>query len=288
METRWLYTASTDFEALREASKGVCVIPMGCVEKHGLHLPLGTDIIQASHIAFRASQIEPFTVFPDFWFGDYPINTPWAPTGSLTPRLETELLLLEELCDQIGQNGFRIICVYNWHGGNTSWLKAFLRKMANRKHGYVVCFTNGVDRIPHKMAEYLETYGSGSIPELKPEDEALLARLHAAGIKTGHACISEAANVLAAAPESVHLECLGIEDGRSRHQTDYLREAGIHITAEGWDVDYPNNFAGDDPSDLNERLAQASFRMESEDLAKRIKILKEDQNLYKWHEKYWI
>ena len=43
METRWLYTTSENFPALVEASKEVCVVPLGCVEKHGLHLPLGTD-----------------------------------------------------------------------------------------------------------------------------------------------------------------------------------------------------------------------------------------------------
>ena len=46
METRWLYTNSYDFPALREASAYTCLIPMGCVEKHGLHLPLGTDILK--------------------------------------------------------------------------------------------------------------------------------------------------------------------------------------------------------------------------------------------------
>ena len=43
METRWLYTTSENFPALVEASAKTCVIPMGCVEKHGLHLPLGTE-----------------------------------------------------------------------------------------------------------------------------------------------------------------------------------------------------------------------------------------------------
>ncbi|MBR5253189.1 MAG: creatininase family protein, partial [Clostridia bacterium] len=58
METRWLYTNSYDFPALREASEGVCIIPMGCIEKHSVHLPLGTDILKASRLCHMASQIE--------------------------------------------------------------------------------------------------------------------------------------------------------------------------------------------------------------------------------------
>ena len=70
METRWLYATSDNFTELKKASKDTCIIPMGCVEKHGLHLPLGTDILQASEIAWQASQLETVCVFPDFIFGD--------------------------------------------------------------------------------------------------------------------------------------------------------------------------------------------------------------------------
>ena len=51
METRWMYKTSYNFAALREESQNVCVIPMGCIEKHGLHMPVGCDIITASSIA---------------------------------------------------------------------------------------------------------------------------------------------------------------------------------------------------------------------------------------------
>ena len=50
METRWLYNTPETLLNLREVSNGTCIIPMGCVEKHGLHMPLGTDIIEASII----------------------------------------------------------------------------------------------------------------------------------------------------------------------------------------------------------------------------------------------
>ena len=33
METRWMYRTSADLADPRDAAKGVCVIPMGCVEK---------------------------------------------------------------------------------------------------------------------------------------------------------------------------------------------------------------------------------------------------------------
>ena len=114
METRWLYVTSENFPTLREASKDTCIIPMGCVEKHGLHLPLGTDIIHSSHIAYLASQLETVTVFPDFVFGDYPVNSPNVPAGTITLSLDLEMALLEQLCEQIARNGHKKILVLNY------------------------------------------------------------------------------------------------------------------------------------------------------------------------------
>ena len=97
METRWLYVTSEELEQLRDQVGGVCVIPMGAIEKHGLHLPLGTDIIQASYFAYAASQIEPVCVFADFPFGDLSCGRPSSPCGTISLPMETEMLLLEQL-----------------------------------------------------------------------------------------------------------------------------------------------------------------------------------------------
>ena len=99
METRWLYTTSPDLKALCEESKGVCVIPVGCVEKHGLHLPLGQDIIQASTIAYEASQLETVAIFPDFTFGDVSGGSPNIPEGTVNLRLPLRNKLLLAMCE---------------------------------------------------------------------------------------------------------------------------------------------------------------------------------------------
>ena len=97
METRWLYTNSMDFPKLREASNRTCIIPMGCVEKHGLHCPLGTDIIKGSYVAHLASQLETVCVFPDFVFGDVPRGAhAKRPEGTICLDVRTQMLLLEQ------------------------------------------------------------------------------------------------------------------------------------------------------------------------------------------------
>jgi len=292
METRWLYTTSENFPALVEASKEVCVVPLGCVEMHGLHLPLGTDIIHSRHIAYMASQIETACVFPDFTFGDVNINAPVKPNGfmhagSITLKVETEMLLLEELCEQIARNGFKKILLYNGHGGNENWLSTFLRKMTNKKHDFVCAKVMMKLPVPHTMAEYLKANGSGSIPEITPEDEKLILDYHEMGMKIGHGGMSETAFIMGIAPESVKMDRLGIVSGLSTGVADYFKEAGIEIMSGGWDFNYPNALSGHDPVGCNERIGKAALRFEAERLANAIKVMKEDENLWKWHEEMW-
>ena len=276
METRWLYVTSEELPALREASGKVCLIPMGCVEKHGLHLPLGQDIMQSSHISYLASQLETVTVFPDFIFGDVCGRVPYNPVGDITLPLETLVLLLEQLCEQISLNGYDKILLYNGHGGNVAWLNAFNRNLCNKKRSYVFAWVNCLLPAPHGLAETLIKNGRGSIPELTPEDEEILIRCHESNMVTGHGCFGETAYMMGIAPETVHLDRLGIESGLSTGMSKKFADAGIIPLDYGWELDYPNAYAGHDPYECNERIGRAALRVEAERLANAIKVYKED------------
>ena len=282
METRWLYRTSGDLRELLEPSRGVCVIPMGCVEKHGLHLPLGTDIITAERIAYEASQMETVCVFPNYIFGDIQGAGPNENPGNVSVSVETEMRLLEELCENIARNGFHKILVYNGHGGNVSWLNTFLRTRMHKKRDYVVGVVETGLPAPHEMGEYLIEHGSGSIEGLEPEDEALLLKYHGQEFHVGHACLSETAYIMAIAPEAVHMERLGIESGLSTHAADYLAEAGIRIADGGWSENYPNAFSGNDPIGCNERIGYATMMFEAKKLARACKVFKEETKLLAW------
>jgi creatinine amidohydrolase len=259
----------------------VCVIPAGCVEKHGLHLPLGQDILQASAIAYEASKLETVAVFPDFTFGDVSGQSPNTPAGTLNIPLPLRNELLLVLCEQASRWGFHKILLYNGHGGNGPWLSQFKRKMANEKRDFVVASYMISLPAPHKMAEMIIAEGRGAIPELTAEDEELLLKYHEQNMFIGHACMGETAHMMGISPESVHLDRLGIESGLSNHKTDYLSKAKIQIPR-GWDINYANNFSGDDPVGCNERIGRASVRIEAERFAAALKLYKEDQNITKW------
>lgn len=287
METRWLYTTSEEFEVLRDEAKGTCIIPMGCVEKHGLHLPLGTDILQASYITYIASQMETVCVFPDFTFGDIAENTPTAPAGNVMMPVELEMQLLEQLCEQISRNGFKKIMIYNGHGGNVSWLSTFLRKMANRERDYVVVNVNIKCDIMGRLARTLKDKGREYFSYLTEEDEKIIMERGEMKLKDGHCGYTETSYIFGSYPECVHMEKLGLISGKSRNLTGAFKGAGIQIRDHGWGINFPDWMDSDDPIGCNERIGKAALQIEAERLAYAIKVMKDDKHLLKWNREMW-
>ena len=65
---QWENLTAPDFAGAVKDTQGVCVLPLACIERHGDHLPLGTDLFLGMEVARRAAEIEPAVVFPPFYF----------------------------------------------------------------------------------------------------------------------------------------------------------------------------------------------------------------------------
>ena len=81
----------------------------------------------------------------------------------------------------------------------------------------------------------------------------------------------------------MHLDRLGVENGLSTHEADYLKEAGITLASGGWNINYPNAYHGHDPVGCNERIGKAALRFAAERLAHTVAVFKKDENVLKWH-----
>jgi creatinine amidohydrolase len=66
----WTHLREEEFEPMLKRTKGVCAVAIGCVEKHGQHLPLGTDTLKGGKILEMAAEREEVCVFPHLFFGD--------------------------------------------------------------------------------------------------------------------------------------------------------------------------------------------------------------------------
>ena len=61
---RWEEQTGEELAAAAEICRGVCLLPIGVLEYHGPHLPLGTDMIRAHRMACDVAEVEPAVVFP--------------------------------------------------------------------------------------------------------------------------------------------------------------------------------------------------------------------------------
>jgi creatinine amidohydrolase len=111
-------------------------LPLGPLEWHSVHLPIGTDALCAEGVARRAAQETGGVVLPTFFWGtererppemleafglpgdgyvvgmDFPANV----MKSLYVREEFLALLLREQLDILGRLGYKLIVIVNGHG----------------------------------------------------------------------------------------------------------------------------------------------------------------------------
>jgi len=101
----WEKLTSAEFEQARDTASGVCMIPMGVLEKHGDSLPLGQDALYAHGVCTAAAELEPAMVFPHYYFAQIAEARHQPGTVAVAPELQ--LALLENICDEITRNGFK-------------------------------------------------------------------------------------------------------------------------------------------------------------------------------------
>lgn len=118
------YAAKTapQLQALAARGGTVAVLPIGAVEQHGPHLPVGTDFLCAQDITELAMQkvqsAAQYLVLPPIIYG-LSIEHLHVP-GTLTLMPNTLIHMLTDIGDSLLRLGVRTLVLINGHGGNDS------------------------------------------------------------------------------------------------------------------------------------------------------------------------
>jgi creatinine amidohydrolase len=234
---------------------------MGVIEKHGPHLPLGTDVMAVRALAVRAAQQEYAVVFPEYYFGQ--INCARHEPGCVSVRPELLNSLLQSVCDEIARNGFHKIVILNGHGGNTQWLHFFCQLQLSERRPYVV-----------HLAE----------PRVDEETRRQLEKMRETDVG-GHACEMETSGMLAVRPDLVQLDRAGDEDGSAQRR---LKGVPDVFTGIWWYADFPHHYAGDG-SPATAQKGELALNAAARALAKILRSVKRDTIVRKlqddFHEK---
>jgi creatinine amidohydrolase len=250
---------SPQFVKAVDSSGGVCVIPLGIIEKHGPHLPLGSDLFESREVAFSAAKKEYAVVFPPYYFGQ--IFEAKHQPGAMAYSAELTWKLLEETCTELSRNGLKKIILLNGHGGNNSFLQYFCQsQLASRKDYIVVLFT----------------------PETDPSVQKEIKNLKKASLD-GHAGEDETSMIYSINPALVDQGALKSESGLDQDKLNKLPNA---YTAIWWYAKFPNHFASD-INNPNKQLGELLISSDADQLVRLIKYLKEDQTIKQLQDEFY-
>lgn len=139
---------------------GAAILPIGAVEAHGPHLPLGTDNLLASRLADKLAERTDSFVLPTLPYGQV-----WSLRnfpGSINVSNEALIRLLADIGESIYHQGFRIFIMVNGHLGNAVALKEAARILYERVPELKVFyfFYPGTKEITAEVREASAAHGS--------------------------------------------------------------------------------------------------------------------------------
>jgi creatinine amidohydrolase len=245
----WDELTASDFTLAVQQSGGVCIIPIGVIEKHGQQLPLGTDVYIAREISRRAAEKEYCIIFPYYYMGQ--IFEAKQQPGTIAYSSDLILKMLEETCQEISRNGIKKIIIVNGHGGNTAFLQYFAQiQLASPRDYAVFVITPAVSNEVQRRITELRKSTTG-----------------------GHADEVETSSVMAIRPDLVKLDRATSESGNNLNRLSHISRG---FTGIGWYAQYPNHYAGD-AKDANAQLGDIALEGRSEMLVELVRAVKADQ-----------
>jgi creatinine amidohydrolase len=216
LSVHWEELTAADFREAITRAQGTCLLPFGIMEKHGPHLPLGNDLLNARYAALHAAEQDYAVVFPEYYFGQ--IFEAKHEPGTVAYSRGLQLQLLQETTDEMSRNGCKKIVIVNGHGGNNSLLPYFAQTQLETPHDYVV-YVQGLARS-----------GPGE-PQHRSNPATDM-----------HAGESETSMSLVTRPDLVHLDRASRESGAD--QARVKLPDGLY-TGIWWYARFPNHYAGE-------------------------------------------
>ncbi len=265
---RWEYLLPGEFDEAVKRAKGVCVIPVGAMERHGTHLPLGCDALKGIAFTNMAADIAEVVSCPGApYLGDM-ADCNENGNISINPALIRQLL--EALCDECYNNGFKKIVFVSSHGGNKPMLDAFVREIRWKNPKYTVYHYYQLMGTPAAILAELDKY-----PYLTQEDIAVFQSYVDENKYGGHGCFKETSCIYHLYPELVRLDKIGEMDGHNTHRADAFYDNRIS-SAYNWHINFPNDYASIEHAGMNERTARAIAEKTVADTVAAFKLIKED------------
>lgn len=175
------------FEVPQAASEHpLAILPLGSLEFHGPHNPLGSDTIIISGIAQRVAARSNALLFPTVTFTQCPAHTAHF-QGTISVRPEVMTMYFAEILRNILRLGFRKVFIINGHDGNIGPGRGAIAEVADETKDAALLLASWWEFLPS-------------------ESMKALGMFHQSNGGHGHGGPLETSAVAAFRPELVHTE----------------------------------------------------------------------------------
>ena len=164
----------------------VALLPLGSLEFHGPHNPLGSDSIIVSGIADRVAARTSALLFPTIRFTQSPAHTA-SFRGTISVRPEVMTMYFADILRNITHLGFSKIFILNGHDGNVGPARGAIAQVADENKNAALLFASWWEFVPTETLRSLNLF-------------------HQANGGHGHGGPLETSAVAAFRPELVHVE----------------------------------------------------------------------------------
>lgn len=164
------------------------IIPIGALEQHGYHLPIGTDFINGVEQCKLIAQQRDILVAPVLMAGQSPYHMGFA--GTITLKAETIIQVHMEAVESLIKHGFKRFVILNAHTGNTAVSTLLVDQINQKTSGIAVLFEQAVAPFrerttgPERQQAFDRHGGTGEtssslyhMPSLVQLDKAVAAKL---------------------------------------------------------------------------------------------------------------
>ncbi len=257
LSPKWEELTAPDFVSAIKKAQNTCVLPFGILEKHGPHLPIGTDLINVRFATLKAVEKEYAVVFPEYFAGQ--IFEAQHQPGTIAYSLQLQLQLLQETVNEMARNGCKKVVIVNGHGGNEHLLPLFAQAQLATPRDYVV-YIHGLPN--------LEVQGR---PPMKTTND-----MHGGESETSHMMVSR--------PDLAHVDRAKSQSGEDQNRLQGLPPQVY--TGIWWYAKFPNHYSGEG-AQAHKDLGEFDMNTWANSIADAIRAIKADQTSMKLQQEYF-
>lgn len=135
-------------ERLAEGGQDTVIVSLGSTEKHGAHIPLGTDSYVTMEVVKRAAAAADVMYSPLVPFGYSPhhMGRHLEGAGTITLRAETYRRVMSDIARSLIFHGFTRIIFVSHHGSNTKPIDEIMRQLRYETGAFISYYKTPTER----------------------------------------------------------------------------------------------------------------------------------------------